>query len=1365
MPTVDFPVEVTLPGGGKTAVLFEGAAPEGTLTVVAGALEFALPGETHLYLSSKAGANFAVPPRRSTLPLEPDTAYTLHGRVAEVEGRAALWLIEYDEQARLGHHQQALRAGEFALRWKTDARCKSCCLALRLSGRGRLHWGPLALGKPTLVAESGMTPQAGVSGTPRTGPHGGFQAYSVFFDPAGYKPYVERHHRFYDGRQPAWYERLVKPLAGLPAVLEIGCGPGLLLEALRGAGVGRVLGLERDPVYLQACRERGLPVAAHDLNQPFPFVASGSFDGIVAHSALDYLSPIAVRTVLRECRRVLKPGGRLLIIARSDGQASGDETRSSVRLTEELMRRFLDEAGLGQVEFSARETSFQVSARRPAEDACWPTRAVTVGSGARLRPWGARQAVLTPCAAAWDNGSARDFTLLTTVRKDEVRVGGQLVAYYTGYHEVAGKTARAICRCVSADGVTWRREPDGPVLQAGAAGAWDEDGVAAGSVIALPEGSQARYVTYYSGRTLDGRWPGIGIAYSADGVKWEKQAERILAVEQYPGLRQLALADVIQTSAGRWLMHCEGWIEGQGWAVFQAASDDGKTWQPAQLEPVVDPRTLPWADRHAANPKCVEVEDGCFLLGFNAADASRAFELGLATSDDARRWRPIEVSPVICTTTGDYRIESAFMTRDAWRRGDRRIYFFGAATAETDTSSSCVTARADDESDWPGGPWQTTRWGLYRVRADQLTAEAGAANDAHALSRSVPLDRETQYTLRLAPAAAGRGMVRLTLEGRGRQYELRFHGDSSVVRDADTVLQAPGDTTGTAACLRVVRPHGGPAEAVLSIWQGAQLALERHEVLPFAPELMRVSVQVPPGEPALVVDHLDVWQPAVMRVEGYGDAHTCMGTCRSGDELLPDIDRAAYRAALERAGVGRALVMSYGSDRRLDSFDQLSPLTREWPGRIFPLLRLREQERRRESDEQFQVLQLELLWQKGLQFGLKVHMRAAERPSAAILEWLEKRHALTMWHAASKADLEWLEANVLGRYSFPVLLSHFGGYPLDRERYRKCIEWLDQYANVYLVTSLVFFSSYLETAIRRRPDRVLLGSDFPAAAPSVAAAAVEQLEVPDEHKTLVVSENLRFLTERAAWRRWRALREQKELLFPPLPETAAEVAAQGFEVVDPAQIAPEEDAHAKGFWSQHVSPFYVEHKPWATMVAEWARHLGARSVLEFGCHVGRNLAAIREVLPDCRLLGLDINAEAVRAGRERNELDLRCGNEQMLAEFGDGAFDFVFTVSVLDHIPDIARVCQELVRVAARAVLFLEVTLPVEGKVLRHFDHKAGAVRTSTEASYSWFVDRHLAGQPRIWRLDCRPYYLHSASLGPYYWAYLAFLEEPRRPA
>ncbi len=468
---VCFPLDVALPRGGKTTVLLGATAPKGTLLVADGALEFALPGETHIYLSPQPAGSFAAPPPQSALPLEPDRDYILRGPVALDGGRAALWLIEYDERARLGHRQQVLRAGELALRWQTDPRHKSCCVALRLSGRGRLRLGPLTLSPAPEAAPAPAAAPRSAAGEPRTGPRAGFRAYSIFFDPAGYKAYEEKHHRFYDGRTPAWYERLVKPMTGLDAVLELGCGPGLLLEALRAAGVRNVLGLERDPVYLEACRARGLPVIAHDLNRAFPFVKSASFDGVVGHSAIDYLAPIAVRTTLRECGRVLRPGGRLLLVARSDGQASGDETRCSVPLTAELMRRLLDEAGFEQITFSPRGAGFEVAARRPAERSAWPTRTVTVGGGPRLRPWGQRQTVLKPAGDAWDNGSARDFTLLTTVRKDEVRVGGQLVAYYTGYHQVGGNTERAICRCISADGIAWRREPSTPVLRAGEPGA------------------------------------------------------------------------------------------------------------------------------------------------------------------------------------------------------------------------------------------------------------------------------------------------------------------------------------------------------------------------------------------------------------------------------------------------------------------------------------------------------------------------------------------------------------------------------------------------------------------------------------------------------------------------------------------------------------------------------------------------------------------------------------------------------------------------------------------------------------------------------------------------------------------------------
>jgi SAM-dependent methyltransferase len=1347
---IAWPLRVRTPEGLEMKVPLWALSAAPTLRIEGDTLRFDVPEGQHVYLSSSKDARFAVPPVQTALQLRPDSPYRLRGTFAVEGGPAALWLIEYSASARLIHWARPLRDGELDVSWSTDSRYVSCCVALRLSGGGRLRCASLELTRP--AEDRG----------PKTGPRGGFRARSIFFDPCGYKPYIEKHHRFYDQRRPDWYQRVVGPFAECSAVLEIGSGPGLLLEALREAGVAHAFGLERDPVYLEASRERGVAAIQHDLNEPFPFVESASVDGVVSHSSFDYLAPIAARMTLRECLRVLKPGGLLRIVARIDGQASGDEARCSVPLTPELLRRLLREAGFDQIEVSVRERAVEAAARRPGHRCMWNTRSVVLNGGYKIHPWGGRRDVLAAAPDAWDNVSTRDFTILTDARKDEYRVAGCLIGYYTGYRQDDQQVYRAICRGISDDGITWRRGPAGPVLEAGKPGAWDAGGVAAGSVIACQPAGRTRYVMYFSGRAPDGRWPGVGIAYSEDGINWEKQPGRVLAVEEYPQLKHLALADVIQTLSGRWLMHCEGWIEGQGWAIFQAASGDGIKWRPTQTGPVLHARDVPWGGQHAANPKCVEVDEGHYVLGFNVADPSGAFQLALAESADGRRWRPIDANPVICTVRDDFRVESMFMTRDAWHREDRRVYFFSAASRDTHLSSRVVSVEADTASEWVATPWGTQRCGLYRVRADRLIAEPGAVDEPHALSRTVPLDKETQCTLRLAPESAGRGVVLLSLAGQGRHHEIHIYGDGHCTSGGKSLTSRGPSSGATAVCLRIVLPPDARPETVLTVWHGEQRDTELQEILDFTPETLHIRIKVPPGEPSLIVDHVDVWQPVPVQMEAFGDAHMYMGVCRSGDDLLPDIDREAFRTALRKHEIGRAIVTTYGSTRQLDSFDQISPLTREQRGCIYPLIRVRSHENPTDDDKQFQVNQLEVLWQKGLLAGLKVKLNASEVPGPEVLQWAERRQVLTMWHVGSTADLEWLQAHVLRRYSFPVLLSHFGGYPLDRHRYQACIALLDRCPQLYLITSTVFFTNYLEEAIRRHPHRVLLGSDFPGIDPGVSRAAILALEVPETSKALVVSENLRFLTERVAWHRWNALRDRRDLLFPALPETPEATVAQGFKIIPPNEMPPDEPREAHGFWSSsRVSSFYLEHKPWATLVAQLARDLGVRSVLEFGCHVGRNLVALREALPDVHLIGLDINEQAVRAGRERSGLDLRVGDQSALSTFQDGEFDLVFTVSVLDHIPAIAEVCRELIRVAARNAFFLEVTLPLEGKVVQHFDHRRGSACPSTGASYSWFVDRYVADHPRVWRLDRRPCYLHSSSLGPYYWSYLAFLEEP----
>jgi SAM-dependent methyltransferase len=1359
------PVDIALPDGTQTRIPLIASSRAGSLAIDGDVLAFSIPDGSHLYLTSKGNAKFAEPAEDNVLSLSPDTEYTLHGDSSLTGGAAAVWIIEYDQASRLGHQSQGLTTGPFAMTWHTHSQLASCCLAIRLSGEGRLTLSSLRLSR----GSARLTPKTEaaddtVVGEVRYGPLGEFRDYSVFLDPAGYRSYVESHHRFYNDRPPSWYNSVVEPLRTCASVLDIGCGPGLLMQALTAAGVPRVMGLERDPHYLQTARDRGLRVFEHDLNQPMPFIESGSFDGIIAHQVCDYLPPIALRNVLRECHRVLRPGGVLSIHSRSDGQASGDITRT-VALNSELVERLLREAGFQQFKLQTQPRGFRVLAQRSDQTELWPVRTVKLQDGRELHPWTHRQTILPPTPDAWDQLSRRDFAILTTPDKREVRVNDNLVAYYTGYRESEGNTHRAILRAVSEDGLDWQRDPVSPVLQAGAPGDWDAGGVLAGSVIAMDATSPTPYIMYYSGRSTDNAWKGVAIARSADGIHWQKDPQPVLRLEDYPGLKHLALADVIRTTSGCWLMHCEGWTSDRGWAVVQATSPDGFQWKPTQPKPVIHPSDISWGGFHVANPKCLELDNGHLVLGFNAADESLRFQLGLAESTDGLNWSLLDANPLLCAGTNEYRIESFFMTRDAWDRSDRRLYYFSSKDRSTDTASNVLVARADSATKWISADWKSNRQALYTIRDNRLTAEPGARLPEDSLSRSIPLEAETQCALRIEATSPSEGSVLLRLSGNAVTWELAIQGDGQCIQNGGVALPSSPQSEPTSVCLRVLRPQSPHPEVSLQIWRDGNRVLDRQCPLGFTPRVMQVSVQVPPDQPSLTLDHIDIWQPVPERVEGYADAHMYMGEPRSNDPLLPDIAVTTMAGHLKEQEIGRSIVVPYGNDRLTDTYDSICSLAATCPTRVYPLYRRRPLSPGGDDDHAFELHQLEVLWQEGQLFGLHIHLGMEEPPPPPILEWLQQRQLLSMWQVTRSEQLDWLEHNVLEKFTFPVMLTHFGGYPLDRARYTKAIEMLRRYPHLYLITSCVWFQAYLEQAIEERPHQVLFGSDSPAVNSVAARATIEHLDVPAAHKALVLGENLRFLTERAQWHRWNALRKPETLMFPRLPATPQDLADQGFKMTTSDALPPAEPEVAKTFWGTRGRVgWYERNQPWRTMLADLVKDLGAQSVLEFGCNVGQNLAAIHAACPDVRIVGLDINPDAVRLGKEKTGLDLRLGDEKSLDAFADGEFDLVFTVSVIDHVGDAGDVCRRLLRVAGRHLYLLEVRLPVDGKVVEHYDHHHGQVRTSTGASYSWQLEKYLQPNPRIWRLDRRPVYLHSLSLGPYYWEYLVFLEQAVAP-
>jgi SAM-dependent methyltransferase len=139
-------------------------------------------------------------------------------------------------------------------------------------------------------------------------------------------------------------------------ILDVGCGTGGVLSALRKAGFSEACGLDVSPLAVQICKERGLRVTMGDARAVGAAVGPRRFAAIICNDVLYFFDPLQAQAVMTDFAARLAPGGVLVLNVPAYAAFAGMHDRAvgiQHRVTRAELEKQLQQTGFEIIDLQA----------------------------------------------------------------------------------------------------------------------------------------------------------------------------------------------------------------------------------------------------------------------------------------------------------------------------------------------------------------------------------------------------------------------------------------------------------------------------------------------------------------------------------------------------------------------------------------------------------------------------------------------------------------------------------------------------------------------------------------------------------------------------------------------------------------------------------------------------------------------------------------------------------------------------------------------------------------------------------------------------------------------------------------------------